>query len=142
MPYHRTLAFTFLATLALLALVVLAFGATAPEFPFKNFQQVGAEIPGLTLRSTEMESCATYQMGAFVYKETGGDGLWIIWASGTHLTAGILLHPAEMLMGGPSEGWLYYGEITPGTQAITIQRVVSFDEGKRETPCARWKEPA
>lgn len=138
--HPRTLGFCFAASVALiliLGLIALAFGEGAPEFPFKNFQTLGSNLPGLTLTGATMDKCEGFVMAEFGYK---GDGVtWLIWASQGHLTAGVV-NLAGFLIGDYSGSWLYYGTIHSETQAIKIHNVYPFAEKMTESPCASWGE--
>ena len=117
-----------------------AFGAEVPEFPFKNFQQIGYSIPGLNIRSVGSSRCGDFIMSEFVYTDAKETSMWIIWASNDHLTAGVT-DPAALLV-GTQQGWIYFGTIHPQTRAITIKSVHTFQEKSRLQPCDGWGKPA
>jgi len=115
-----------------------ALGAGAPEFPFKNLREVGVSAPGLSVRGVTAAWCGEYFTDEYVYLAADGSTVWIVWVSGTHLTAGVS-SPEDFLVGGLSNSWIYHGTVHPDTREITVGSVAPFRERGRDKPCEHWE---
>ena len=137
MREHKTLAIGFILTLIFLVWYVVAFGAEAPEFPFKNLAQLEG-MPGL---KGEAEHAVLPCLGHVAVRarlwDEAGVLVWQVFVQqgGTQLTGGYY----------GENRWpqfIYLGTFNPESGAIAIKSVRPYDPTIDFTPCDNWGTPA
>ena len=126
-------ALTTLAALGLILLMIgFAFGAEAPEFPFKSTHQVSAPAPGIMVIDTEPGTCSGQGGGLVITVSVSGVD-WVIYFMDGRVVGAVYGES------GPPQ-WLYYGTYNKENQHITIQSVEAFDPTTHISPCS-WLRP-
>ncbi len=126
-------ALTTLAALGLILLMIgLAFGAEAPEFPFKSTHQVSAPAPGITVLDTQPGTCAGQSDGLMLVVDVN-TVQWVLYFMDGRVVGAVYGEAGPPL-------WLYFGTYNQENQRITIQSVEAFDPTKHTSPCS-WLRP-
>ena len=133
MRAHRTLAIIFLLTLIFLVGYVVAYGAEAPEFPFKNLAQLEG-MPGLKGETEHrVFPCLGHQAARARFWDDTGDLIWQVFVQmGGNQLAGGYYGTSPMLQ------FIYLGIFNPENGAITIKSVRPYDPQVDFTPCDNW----
>ena len=130
---HKTLAIAFLLTLIFLIGYVVAFGAEAPEFPFKNLAQLEG-MPGL--KGEDQHSvfpCFGHEAARARFWDEAGVLVWQVFVQvgGSHFTGGY--YGSERL-----PQFVYLGRFNPENGAMTITTVRPYNPREDFTPCDHW----
>ncbi len=144
MQTQRTLFWCFVASVVVLVVLALATVAMgdAPEYPFKNVQQLGPGIPGWETQGTPRPdpslTCLGHPIFIFQHKGEGTVG-WQTWvrAKGPDLTAAYFRDVTVEDQASPVH--VIFGTVNLDNGRITIIRSEPYDPAAHKAPCQDWK---